>query len=81
MPAASGFHPYELPILHAPLDVERVPGLVQRAATASQDHGAAGDSGERGLDLVGIVGPVMRGGDACCGESLVCIQRLYHVGQ
>lgn len=79
MPTARRLHADEPPVLHAPLDVERVPGLVQRSPATSQDHRSSGDAGKRSLDLVRVVGSVVRGRDARVCESLVRIESLYQL--
>lgn len=81
MPAPRRIRRHKLPILHAPLDVERVPRLVQRPAAAAQDHRAARDARQRRLDLGRVVRLVIRRRDARARERLVRIQSLHRRGK
>jgi hypothetical protein len=74
---AGRVYTHEASILYTALDVERVPGLVQRSTTAPQDHSTARNSSQSSLDLVGIVGSRIRRGDASLDQSLVGIKSLY----
>lgn len=81
MPAPRRIRRHKLPILHAPLDVKRVPRLVQRPAAAAQDHRAARDARQRRLDLGRVVRLVIRRRDARARERLVRIQSLHRRGK